>query len=119
MRLHERSRFTGDFLTDRQGNSWKVREYQRESLESYAARKVHCDGRDVGKTTEIELTALWASMACPNTEMLIATQCENHLYPLMKRIVGRFEELEMFKGNLAEIRRSPSWHIRCGNGFVL
>lgn len=117
--LHKRSRFAAKYIQDRSGNPWKVRDYQRDSLESNAARKVHCDGRDVGKTTEIELTALWASVACPNSEMLIATQCENHLYPLMQRLVRRFEELPLFAGNLLEVRRSPSWHIRCQNGFVL
>ena len=63
--------------------------------------------------------ALWASVACPNREMLVATQCENHLYPLMKRIVDRLGSVPEFAGNIVEIRRSPAWHIRCANGFVL
>jgi len=89
LNLHERSRFAATVFSGRDGGEWSVRPYQRESLESWAWRKVHCDGRDVGKTTEIELTALWASVACPNREMLIATQTENHLYPLMHRIASR------------------------------
>lgn len=117
--LHERCRFASEFLRDRDGAPWSARDYQVGSLESYGLRKVHCDGRDVGKTTEIELMALWASVACPNREMLVATQCENHLYPLMKRIVDRLQSTELFSGNVVEIRRSPSWHIRCANGFVL
>ena len=106
-------------MHDRVGKPWQVRDYQRDSMESYADRKVHCDGRDVGKTTEIELLVLWASVAYPNREMMIATQSENHLYPLMKRIVARLESMPLFAGNIAEIKRSPSWHIRFNNGFVL
>ncbi|MFP6583145.1 MAG: hypothetical protein VCD00_11410, partial [Candidatus Hydrogenedentota bacterium] len=117
--LHERCRFAGEYLVDRNGAPWSARDYQVDSLESYALRKVHCDGRDVGKTTEIELMVLWASVACPNREMLVATQCENHLYPLMKRIVERLQSTELFSGNVVEIRRSPAWHIRFANGFVL
>ena len=119
MRLHERDVFASDYLLDRDGNPWNVREYQRESLKSHATRKVHCDGRDVGKTTEIELLVLWASVACPNREMLVATQCESHLYPLMKRILERLESEELFRRNIVEIRRDPGWHLRFANGFVL
>jgi hypothetical protein len=82
-------------------------------------RKVHCDGRDVGKTSEIEVIAAWASVMRPNSEMLIATQCENHLYPLMDRLVRRFEATPDIAGNLAEVKRTPSWHVRFSNGFVL
>lgn len=119
IRLHTRDQFAFDHLTNRDEKPWQVREYQRVSMNSFNSRKVHCDGRDVGKTTEIELLALWASVACPNREMLIATQCENHLYPLMKRIVTRFESIPEFAHNIVEIRRGTAWHIRCANGFVL
>jgi hypothetical protein len=119
LNLHDRSRFAGLLFEGRGGEAWSVRTYQRESLESWASRKVHCDGRDVGKTTEIELTALWASVACPNREMLIATQTENHLYPLMHRIASRIESTPYLKNGVAELRRTPSWHIRFKNGFVL
>ena len=119
MRLHNRATFAQDFMQDRFGKPWNVRDYQRDSMESYAQRKVHCDGRDVGKTTEIELLVLWASVACPNQEMMIATQSENHLYPLMRRIIARIESMPHFATNIAGIKRSPSWHIRFNNGFVL
>jgi hypothetical protein len=117
--LHQRERFAEAFLRDREGRPWSVRPYQRASLESYAPRKVHCDGRDVGKTTEIEVTAAWAMVMCPNTEMLVATQCENHLFPLMHRLVRRFEDTPEFAPSLVEIKRSPSWFLRFSNGFCL
>jgi hypothetical protein len=119
MTLHQRAAFARAHLHDRSGGPWLVRPYQEESLESYARRKVHCDGRDVGKTTEIELIAAWASVACPNREMLIAAQCENHLYPLMDRLVRRFEGEPKLAPCLAEVKRTPSWHFRFSNGFVL
>ena len=104
---------------DSRGRPWRARKYQVESLESWAARKVHCDGRDVGKTAEIELMALWAAAARPDTEMLIATQCESHLYPLMSRVVRRFESTPELARSLVEVKRTPSWHLRFSNGFVL
>lgn len=45
-------------MRDRHERPWQVRDYQLDSLESHAVRKVHCDGRDVGKTTEIEILIL-------------------------------------------------------------
>ena len=117
--MQMRERFAEAYFQDRRGEPWQVREYQRGSLESRALRKVHCDGRDVGKTTEIELTAAWAMVACPNTEMLIATQTENQLFPLMSRLARRFEMTPEFSASLVEVKRSPSWFFRFSNGFVL
>ncbi|MCC6491089.1 MAG: hypothetical protein IT364_26615 [Candidatus Hydrogenedentes bacterium] len=117
--LHERSRFARGYLRDARGRAWTVRPYQRESLDSFAVRKVHCDGRDVGKTAEIEIVACWAMVACPDTEMLIATQCENHLFPLMQRLLRRFQLTPAFAPSLVEVKRSPSWFLRFSNGFVL
>ena len=119
LRVHEREHFAGCFVRDREGKPWEVRPYQRDSLESHAMRKVHCDGRDVGKTAEIEILALWAMVACPSTEMLIATQCENHLFPLMNRLVRRFQSTPSLAPSLVEFRRSPSWFLRFSNGFAL
>ena len=119
LRVHEREYFAGCFVCNREGKPWEVRPYQRDSLESHAMRKVHCDGRDVGKTSEIEIIACWAMVSCPNSEMLIATQCENHLYPLMHRLARRFETTPELKAMLVESRRTPSWHFRFSNGFTL
>jgi hypothetical protein len=116
---HSRAAFAETYLTDPQGKPWLARGYQVKSLESYAERKVHCDGRDVGKTAEIELIASWAMVACPETEMLIATQCENHLFPLMNRLVRRFQTTQFLAPSLVEVKRSPSWFLRFSNGFVL
>lgn len=119
MTLHRRTKFAQAYLADRTGEPWRVRDYQAASFESYAERKVHCDGRDVGKTTEIELIAAWASAAMPGREMLIATQCENHLFPLMDRIVRRIQGTAVLAGCLEEVRRTPSWYLRFTNGFVI
>lgn len=117
--LHDRVAFVQHYVRDHRGAPWRPRPYQVESLQSYALRKVHCDGRDVGKTAEIELIAAWGMVARPDTEMLIATQCENHLFPLMNRLVRRFESTPDFAKGLVEVRRSPSWFLRFSNGFVL
>ena len=119
MRFHERTVFAARYLKDAKGKPWCVRDYQVRSLESYKLRKVHCDGRDVGKTAEIEIIAAWASSGRPNTEMLIATQCENHLFPLMHRLLRRFQSTPEFVQNLVEVKRSPSWYLRFSNGFQL
>lgn len=117
--LQDRVAFAERLFTDRAGTPWQVRDYQRDSLNSRALRKVHCDGRDVGKTTEIEVLACWAMVACPDSEMLIATQTENQLFPLMNRIARRFENTPELAPSVVETRRSPSWYFRFSNGFVL
>jgi hypothetical protein len=117
--LHQRETFARRHITSRNGKPWRARDYQRASLESCALRKVHCDGRDVGKTAEIEIIAAWAMVACPASEMLIATQCENHLFPLMNRVWRRFTTTPEFAPNLVEFKRSPSWYFRFDNGFTL
>ncbi|NLN93106.1 MAG: hypothetical protein GX130_07365 [Candidatus Hydrogenedens sp.] len=119
LEIASRESFAGRHFQNRNGEPWKVRPYQRRSLESRAIRKVHCDGRDVGKTAEIEIIACWALVACPDREMLIATQCENHLFPLMNRLARRFRTTPAFAPSLVEMRRSPSWHFRFSNNFVL
>lgn len=118
-RLITRERFAAEFLRHPSGAPWEVRDYQRVSLESRATRKVHCDGRDVGKTTEIEIIAAHTMLCCPNTEMLIATQTENHLFPLMQRLARRFESTPEFLPSLVEMKRTPSWYLRFSNGFTL
>lgn len=115
----DRCSFAAEHLRDRDGRPWRPREYQAGSLNSCALRKVHCDGRDVGKTTEIEITAAWAMLHQPGREMLIATQTENHLAPLMQRIARRIELIPALRGALVESRRSPSWFFRFNNGAIL
>jgi hypothetical protein len=117
--LQDREAFAREYFRDRSGAPWQARAYQRKSLASRAARKVHCDGRDVGKTAEIEVIACWAMAACPDSEMLIAAQTENHLFPLMGRLARRFETTPAFAASLVEMKRSPSWFLRFSNGFVL
>lgn len=119
MDSHSRASFARQHVCDASGNPWVAREYQVESLESWAERKVHCDGRDVGKTAEIEIVAAWAMAARPDSELLIATQCDNHLFPLMQRIARRFETTPEFAKDLVEVKRSPSWYLRFSNGFIL
>lgn len=119
LHLQDRAAFAEHLFRDRAGTPWRVRDYQRGSLNSQAARKVHCDGRDVGKTTEIEAIAAWAMVACPDSEMLIATQTENQLFPLMNRLVRRFKNTPELAPSLVEMKRSPSWFFRFSNGFVL
>jgi len=115
----DRTFFALRYMRNEKGRPWHVREYQQDSLESNAPRKVHCDGRDVGKTSEIEIIAAWASVMRPRSQMLIATQTENHLFPLMHRLVRRFETTAGLAANLAEIKRTPSWYLRFKNGFQL
>ncbi|MFC1736120.1 hypothetical protein ACFL1X_08375, partial [Candidatus Hydrogenedentota bacterium] len=82
-------------------------------------RKVHRDGRDVGKTAEIENFTAWASLNMPEREMLICTQRENHLFPVMERLIRLFQNNECFSACLVECKRSPSYYLRFSNGFQL
>ena len=117
--IHTRAEFASNHILDAAGRPWTPRAYQLESLESFSPRKVHCDGRDVGKTAEIEIMAAWAMASRPDSEMLIATQCENHLFPLMQRVARRFETVPEFAADLIEVKRSPSWYLRFSNNFIL
>lgn len=112
------SEFAWRYLTTPLETPWVARGYQRASLDSMSPRKVHCDGRDVGKTSEIEIIALWAALTKRNQSMLIATQCENHLFPIMNRIARRVQS-RLFQPSLVELRRTPSWYFRFSNGFEL
>ena len=118
-RIIDREQFAGHFIKNRFGSPWVCREYQRESLRSCATRKVHRDGRDVGKTSEIEIVAAWASLALPNRALLVAAQCENHLFPIMERVWRRFDSLPQLSTLLVERKRRPSYFFRFANGFVL
>ncbi len=117
--LRSRADFARRFFRDRDGNPWEPRPYQLQSLESNAPRKVHRDGRDVGKTSEIEITACWAAMALPGREMLITAPCHNHLEPLMRRILSRIRQVPDLAETLDEHRVQPSWFLRFENGFIL
>ena len=63
--MEQRELFAKTCITDATGKPWQVRDYQRDSLESRALRKVHCDGRDVGKSAEIEIMVCWAMLTRP------------------------------------------------------
>jgi len=114
-----RAQFAAQYFRDKNGQPWTPRPYQLNSLHSDAPRKIHCDGRDVGKTTEIEIIACWAMMNLPNTSMLIATQTQNHLDPILHRLARHFRETPQFATRLIEARRTPSWYFRFDNGFEL
>ncbi len=116
--LKSPSLFAQYLINDASGKLWVPRDYQIASLESKAKRKVHCDGRDVGKTAEIEIIAAWAATTQANRSMLIATQCENHLFPLMNRLVRRLR-CKFLERYIVELRRSPSWYLRFTNNFEL
>ncbi len=62
---------------------------------------------------------MWASSIMANRELMIATQCEHHLFPLMHRVFRRFEENPDFAKTIVEARRTPSWYMRFTNGFIL
>jgi len=119
LEIQSRAWFAYRYLKDRDGRPWRVRAYQVPSLESRAARKVHCSGRDVGKTAEIEVLCAWASICMPMRQMLIATQHESNLTPLMRRLQALFERNEYLASNVLRIRQSPSWHLEFRNGFQI
>ena len=116
---NDRAMVAWSLFKNRDGEAWVPREYQLDSLRSQAKRKIHCDGRDVGKTSEIEITAVWAMLSEPGKQMLIATQTQNHLRPLMDRVARMFETHPLLKEALVEIRRTPSWFLRFQNNFIL
>jgi hypothetical protein len=55
----------------------------------------------------------------PGRQMLVATQHEAHLAPLMRRILTMFERNPRLSANLDRVRQSPSWQLEFKNGFQL
>jgi hypothetical protein len=58
-------------------------------------------------------------MMMAGIEMLVATQCENHLFPVMERIVRKIETTPDFAKGLVERKRHPSYYLRFSNGSIL
>ncbi len=111
--------FASQFVRDAHGRPWNPHDYQRLSLESRALRKCHCDGRKVGKTSEIVILAGWASVVMPRSSMIVATMSENALVPIMRSVADLFVQTGPLAGNLEKLVQSPSWYLRFKNGFTL
>ncbi len=118
-RFSSRRNFAEAFIYKPNGAKWNVRDYQIASLESPVLRKCHCDGRDVGKTSEIEIIAAWASVCQPGRSMLIGTQFETHLNPLMRRLYELFSNNPLLKRNVKNLRMSPGAQFTFRNGFEI
>ncbi|MCX5757744.1 MAG: hypothetical protein NTU83_04420 [Candidatus Hydrogenedentes bacterium] len=113
-RFASRSLFAETYLLGKDKAPWRMRNYQVASIESPVKRKCHCDGRDVGKTSEIEIMAAWASGS-----MLIATMFDSHLNPLMRRLYDLFDNNPQLKRNVRALRMAPGWHFTFRNGFEI
>lgn len=111
--------FASHYFRGPHGRPWQPFPHQADSLGELPARKIVCAGRDVGKTTEIEILAAWFLHHHPQQEVLVATQTENHLDPLMQRITRRIHTTPVLCAQLDQHRSSPAWHIRFKNGAAL
>lgn len=100
-------------------NGYRMYDYQTESIRCTALRKCHCDGRDVGKTTEIELTHLRFALAHPHSESLICAQWQHNLSPTMERLVTLCTSHPVLVPRVRRVLRSPFYRIEFGNGSLL
>ncbi len=114
-----REKFAERFFLNRDGKPWLVRDYQRESLNTFAPRKVLRCGRDTGKTTEIEIFLIWCAITQKNREAMLATQLENHLTPTMERIISRIKANPYLSKCLLSVRRKPSYRLVFNTPFIL
>ena len=117
--LESRAAFAYDHVTARGNMPWRVRKYQVASLESRSVRKANCCARDVGKTSEIVITACWASICMPEGIGLVTAPLDNMLQPVMHEIRRQCETSPGLSANLEGSTMSPSWRLRFKNGFTL
>lgn len=96
-----------------------LRDYQRASLLDPALRKLHRDGRDVGKTTEIELCLLHFALTHPGRECLLAAQWQHNLAPTTERLIALCRSHPLLSPRVARIVRSPFVRLQFDNGALL
>ena len=117
--LESRTLFAFNHLRAAGGMGWLARGYQVDSLESRRPRKVNCCARDVGKTSEIIVTACWASVCMPGGVGLVTAPLDNMLQPIMQEIRRQCDQSSGLHANLEGSAMSPAWRFRFKNGFVL
>jgi hypothetical protein len=109
-----------DFISQVWGDgNFALRNYQHESMVDPALRKLHQDGRDVGKTTEIEICMLHFALTQSGKECLLATQWQNNLAPTLERIIRTCQNHPQVAPRVRRITRSPFTRIEFVNGSLL
>ena len=114
--IAQRAAFARSFLGPRLGRRWAPRGYQLGSLESRAQFKCHCDGRNVGKTTEIRILVAWTAFAQPHAQVLLAAQYEAHVTPLANRILADLQAHPDLAENILSVRKQPFLTVQFKNG---
>jgi len=101
------------------GRGFILRDYQRGSLVDPAPRKLHQDGRDVGKTTEIELCLLHFALTRPGRECLLCAQWQHNLAPTAERLIALCRQHPLLAPRVRRITRSPFLRVEWDNGALL
>lgn len=120
LRKLDKRAFCNDHFRTDTGDRMELRDYQVGLANSWSPNIANQSSRSVGKTTLIELEALWGADTFPGFQTLIATQGESQLYPIMERIIYRINNDPYLKSQLAKKPvRNPKYHIVFKNGHQL
>jgi len=112
--------FTYDHFRTDTGERMELRPYQVGLANTWAPNIANQSSRSVGKSTLIEVEALWGAEVFPGFQTLIATQGESQLYPIMERIIYRINNDPYLKSQLAKKPvRNPKYHIVFKNGHQI
>lgn len=103
----------------KRGEGYAMYPYQIESIRCEHPRKCHRDGRDVGKTTEIELTHLYFALTTPRSSSLICAQWHNNLAPTMERLIALCAGHPAVAPRVRRVVRAPFYRIVFANGAAI
>ncbi len=98
---------------------FRLRDYQGTSLLDPHPRKLHQDGRDVGKTTEIELCLLHFALTHAGRECLLAAQWQHNLAPTAERLIALCRNHPLLSSRVRRIVRSPFIRVEFDNDALI
>jgi len=120
LRKLDKRYFTYKYFRDDLGDPMELRPYQEGMANSWAPELICQSSRATGKTTLMEVEALWGANTLPGFQTLIATQGESQLFPVMERIIRRINDHPELKATLRKKPvRQPKYCIEFKNGHII
>ena len=119
LQFYDRTKFAAMYF--RNGSKpWETWPQQVESLNWYGTRKCHRSGRSTGKTKDLEINTVQTAVIEPNEEQLIAAQREQHIEPVMERIIQIFTTNPDLNALLKQKpQRSPDYRLVLKNNHII
>jgi hypothetical protein len=119
LNMLDKRAFAYKHMVTENGDPLELRGYQEGLANTWAPRVACQSSRSVGKSTLIELDALWLPQTYPGQQTLIAVQGESQEHPLMERIIRRHLDNPYLASTIKKITRQPKYCIEFKNGHIL